>query len=807
MRPSLLPLFLVLVLRTSLTVGRLADGTIIFAATGSLSAFNGQNAPQEDGLTSAYGLRFFEWWVNEVYGGIRLNGSRVKVSLLLKDDHSDPTVVAPVYTYFHTYKEADLFFAPFYEPLIDAAEPLLNSWQKPWINIGASSSRLEMRNNEWMFAISTPLQENLQPCFDLILEKEPKTAVMLTRNSTTGREQAGYVRNLFRGRVSILADDYYAPNATSDQLLPLLQGYRDLQPDLLIAGGTSSDGAVVMGALWPSGLQTLTPKLVFIYQVASQPSFMIQNDWKSMYVVSNAPWSYSFGWNCSFFGTSTMQANSAFRDMFVRQMQREPSYHSAFAVSGGLVLLQAIEAAQSLDPLLLRDALRQGTFDSLVGPIEFSASTILAPERSAGCVQVQPGPGPFSNVVHRQNVAVPGGVGNVSALIYDTQPVAPQDRLYVTQLQTTDPIAIGLLTVSIASLVLFAATAVLLAWKRHHPVVRFSTWPSISAVLLGLCMLVGSVIALAVTATHVNCVIRHVLEVLSIPLVFGATLAKLIRFYRLRKRPAALSGPIGTTEFLTYLAWMLSLQLVFLLVWVIAFRPDVRSVTTSYTGFDSSVYVQCGGQGSFVFALVEKGILLGYLLVSAILHILVHRLSSRVGWGEMLYLPLQIYGTALMAGAAIAILITVRQSPSIHALAFGICLLTIALINYFAMFGRKLFLIFYRSALFEDKAGVDMQFYPMPTPPSSQRASGVESSGTVPVPSPADLGKSAPGSVINSAAELPAMSGAPAAPPAEPPALDPTLAAVGAAPSLAPAMPVEPADADDIAVMQSVEPS
>jgi hypothetical protein len=56
-----------------------------------------------------------------VYGGVRLNGSRVKISLLLKDDHSDITVIAPLYTYLHTYKEADLFIAPFYELLIEYA--------------------------------------------------------------------------------------------------------------------------------------------------------------------------------------------------------------------------------------------------------------------------------------------------------------------------------------------------------------------------------------------------------------------------------------------------------------------------------------------------------------------------------------------------------------------------------------------------------------------------------------------------------------------------------------------------------------
>jgi hypothetical protein len=103
---------------------------------------------------------------NTEYRGLQLNGTRYKVSFRVYDDHADPDLIEPLYLYLRDVDKVDVFIAPFADELVryalsqfclhrrslltlycySVAAPLLDSWQVPWMNIGASSDGLFQRS-------------------------------------------------------------------------------------------------------------------------------------------------------------------------------------------------------------------------------------------------------------------------------------------------------------------------------------------------------------------------------------------------------------------------------------------------------------------------------------------------------------------------------------------------------------------------------------------------------------------------------------------------------------------------------------
>jgi branched-chain amino acid transport system substrate-binding protein len=64
----------------------------------------------------------------------------------------------------------------------------------------------------------------------------------------------------------------------------------------------------------------------------------------------------------------------SFAAEYKKQFGYDPDYHAASAVADAEALVKAIEAAGTLDPKKVRDAIAQVDFDSLYGRIQFNAA-------------------------------------------------------------------------------------------------------------------------------------------------------------------------------------------------------------------------------------------------------------------------------------------------------------------------------------------------------------------------------------------------------------------------------------------------
>jgi hypothetical protein len=147
--------------------------------------------------------------------------------------------------------------------------------------------------------------------------------------------------------VDIVADLTYSANTSLTEMRLQFDRFALLNPDIFVGGGSSADGNTFVQSILYDSRNHFKPKLLFFYFSASLPSFLMQNQWKSLYAVSNTGWSDLYPYNDTFFGNSTALAGRNFRFKFTDAMGTEPQFSSAFSFVGSLVLMVSILAYSS----------------------------------------------------------------------------------------------------------------------------------------------------------------------------------------------------------------------------------------------------------------------------------------------------------------------------------------------------------------------------------------------------------------------------------------------------------------------------
>jgi branched-chain amino acid transport system substrate-binding protein len=102
------------------------------------------------------------------------------------------------------------------------------------------------------------------------------------------------------------------------------------------------------------------------------------------YAFGMSSWVPSAALKDEYFGNAEQFANE-----YKKRFGYEPDYHAASAVADVQAFVKAIESANSIDPVKVRDAIAKVDFDSLYGRVRFnSAGQINLPQT---VVQVQKG--------------------------------------------------------------------------------------------------------------------------------------------------------------------------------------------------------------------------------------------------------------------------------------------------------------------------------------------------------------------------------------------------------------------------------
>jgi branched-chain amino acid transport system substrate-binding protein len=317
-------------------------------------------------------------WIKDVNdaGGIKLSdGTILKFEAKSYDDESNKDRVQELYTRLATQDKADFLISPYSSGLTAAASVIAEQYGKVMITTGAASDANYKQGYTRVYQAYTPASRYLTGAVDMLAKLDPnvKKVAFVYENSkfSTGvvkaakayAEKQGYDVVLFEG---------YDPGTTD--FAPFINKIQQAAPEAIMGGGHFQDGSTFAKQLHEKGVKV---KFVALLVAPPEPSFAELGD-AALGVVGPSQWEPLAAFTpdaakkagLKWFGPLGADFTKEYKEAY----GEEPSYHSAGGYAAGLILQEAIERADSVDPDAVKKALDSTDVLTFYGHVKFDTS-------------------------------------------------------------------------------------------------------------------------------------------------------------------------------------------------------------------------------------------------------------------------------------------------------------------------------------------------------------------------------------------------------------------------------------------------
>jgi branched-chain amino acid transport system substrate-binding protein len=306
------------------------------------------------GSTAIYQLEGYQLWVHQVnqHGGLLGR----PVTLLVRDDQSDPETSATLFERLITVDKVDLVLAPYSSAVTAKVAPVTEQHGYPMLASGAASSAIWQQGYRYIFMMATPAKVFLEGAIDLAATRGLQTVAMLAENSLFPQSSAAGAKELLkqRGMELVLYEEY--PKHTTD-FSAVMRTLQQLQPDVILANTYLPDAIRITQQLQE---YNINPKLYSATGGVATPDFYQQLGKTAEYVYGPATWHKRLN----------TPGNAAFIKAYTDLHGREPDFHSASGYASCLMLEEAVKRAGSLDRAKIRDAMARLKMTTLYGDHE-----------------------------------------------------------------------------------------------------------------------------------------------------------------------------------------------------------------------------------------------------------------------------------------------------------------------------------------------------------------------------------------------------------------------------------------------------
>jgi branched-chain amino acid transport system substrate-binding protein len=346
------------------TVSALAQNPITI---GFGMALTGGLAP--NGKAALFAMQIWEKEINAKGG---LLGRPVK--LVYYDDQSNPATVPGIYTKLLDVDKVDIVVSGYATNMIAPAMPVVIGHDRTFLALFGLATNSEFNYPKY-FAIQptggpTPKEEFCRGFFAVAMQQTPKptTVAMIGADAEFPRNAMDGARTVAKGLgLKIVYDKTYPP--TTSDYSPIIRAIQATNPDIVIVASYPPDSVGMIRAANEVGLKT---KLFGGGMVGLQSTAIkVQLGPLLNGVVDYdfwLPWSkLASPEGLAFLKTYQAEAGSMGVDAL-------GYYLPPFAYAYMQVLQQAVESANSLDDNKFADALRKGTFKTIVGDIKFGSN-------------------------------------------------------------------------------------------------------------------------------------------------------------------------------------------------------------------------------------------------------------------------------------------------------------------------------------------------------------------------------------------------------------------------------------------------
>ncbi len=315
-------------------------------------------------------------------GGVKVGNAHEQLALKILDNQSDNNLAVRQYTQLVTDDKIQLLLGPFASDAVIATSSVAEKYQVPMIQGGGASDQIFSRGYKFIFGTLPVASKYFESTLDAMgkLTPAPKSVALLYADDAFDVSVADGTRSLIKkAGLELVLDQRYSTNASD--FASLLSRIKSAKPDAVLVAGHETE--ILNFIRQAKSLDVSPPFYSFTVGVPSA-DFRKALGKDADYAFGMTSWLPSASLKDAWFGNAT-----DFAQAYHTRFGYEPDYHAASAVADVEAYVKAIEAAGSVEPQKVRDAIAKVGFDSLYGHIAFdSVGQISLPQT---VIQVQDG--------------------------------------------------------------------------------------------------------------------------------------------------------------------------------------------------------------------------------------------------------------------------------------------------------------------------------------------------------------------------------------------------------------------------------
>jgi len=300
-------------------------------------------------------------------GGVKLGNSREKLSLKILDNQSDVSLSVRQYVQLVSQDKVNFLLGPFASDFALADSAISEKYNIPMIQGGGASDQIFSRGYKYIFGTLPPASDYFQSTVDLMtqLNPAPKTVALLYADDAFDVSAAeGTIKSITKASLKVVVYERYSSKASDfNSLLSLI---KNQNAEVILVAGHETE---ILNFIRQAKTLNVNPKLYSFTVGVPSADFRSALGRDADYAFGMTSWLPSPTLKDDYFGNAEQFANE-----YKKRFGYDPDYHAASAVADVEEFVQAIEAANSLDPAKVRDAIARSDFESLYGRIRFNAA-------------------------------------------------------------------------------------------------------------------------------------------------------------------------------------------------------------------------------------------------------------------------------------------------------------------------------------------------------------------------------------------------------------------------------------------------
>ena len=300
-------------------------------------------------------------------GGVKLGNSREKLSLKILDNQSDVSLSVRQYVQLVSQDKVNFLLGPFASDFALADSAISEKYNIPMIQGGGASDQIFSRGYKYIFGTLPPASDYFQSTVDLMtqLNPAPKTVALLYADDAFDVSAAeGTIKSITKASLKVVVYERYSSKASDfNSLLSLI---KNQNAEVILVAGHETE---ILNFIRQAKTLNVNPKLYSFTVGVPSADFRSALGRDADYAFGMTSWLPSPTLKDDYFGNAEQFANE-----YKKRFGYDPDYHAASAVADVEAFVKAIEAANSLDPAKVRDAIARSDFESLYGRIRFNAA-------------------------------------------------------------------------------------------------------------------------------------------------------------------------------------------------------------------------------------------------------------------------------------------------------------------------------------------------------------------------------------------------------------------------------------------------